>query len=154
MSRRSTRPVNGPESLDEPQAILDALAGQNVLAARASYGDELHLHFGRPTPHRMPRLAGWPRGEWILATRASPWRLEGPSDPTALINSQVVRAELTFPDLELRVTFDNTSTFAIPVNQKDDDLAAWELFTPDATVLTAGPGRCWSLLPADSPVED
>jgi hypothetical protein len=146
-------PVAGPESLGQPQTILDTLTGQKVLAARTSYGDELQLHFGRPRPYRIPQLADRPRGEWVLTTRASPWRLDGAADVAALVGSRVARVALSFPDLELRITFDGELAFAIPVNEESDGLAAWELFTPDALVLTAGPGRCWSVSKDTSPAD-
>src|SRR5690242_19771692 len=97
MSRVPRTPADRPESVNEPRHILDALTGHSVLAARTSYGDELQLHFGRPRPYRVPQLAGRHRGEWILATRASPWRLEGSDDIAALVGSRVERAELSFP---------------------------------------------------------
>ena len=54
---------------------LAALVGQRCLKARLSYGDELKLHFGDPQPVTNPKLASTQRGAWVLATRASAWRV-------------------------------------------------------------------------------
>jgi len=57
------------------QAFLQQLVGQPLLAVRFSYGDELNLHFGRPQPHRSPKMAHLVRGQYILGARASRWQM-------------------------------------------------------------------------------
>ncbi len=157
------------DDLEGLQAILDGLAGQPFLMARRAYGDELRLHFGWPVPYRSPLLASLTHGEWVLGTRASPWQLAGPGGlvteaecppdvPAAELDvfagAKVAQARVSSSDFGLRIAFDNGLVFIVPVNGDDDDLAAWELFTPGRLVITMGPGRRWSLSPADSPADE
>lgn len=151
---------------EDVEAVLRGLVRQPCLTARHSYGDELRLHFGQPLADRMTRLEHRQRGEWVLGTRGSLWRLsrsgvlvsdaDRPADVfteqvAVLAGVRVATVRLSRSTLDLELHFENGLTFVVPLNDDQDDLAAWELFTPDGQVLTIGPGRRWDLSRADAP---
>jgi hypothetical protein len=165
MSPTSRRTVESPADLQDLQSVLQALSGQPFLAARTSYGDELRLDFGRPVPYGTSLLAHYVRGEWVLGIRASPWRLTGTNDHVtdlerpsgaadtifaALVGERVTDVRVSYPDLDLRISFNGGQVFTVPINANDESIAAWELFTPDHVVVRAGPGRQWSVSPTGS----
>ena len=178
MNDRFGGPVNSPEDLRDLEAILNGLVDLPLLAVRTAYGRELRLDFGQSVPFRSPLLAGRVRGEWVLGTRASPWCVfrsnefaagaQHPQDrnETALaelVGATVTNARVSYPDLDLTLSFDGGAAFTVSVDRgeidnhdndhDENDLSAWELFTPDRLVLTVGPGRRWSLTPVDSPTD-
>jgi hypothetical protein len=68
------------------EALLGLLVGQRCLKVEFSYGDELVLHVGAPTPYSHPKLADEVQGAWVLGARASAWSLLL-SDPPRFIES-------------------------------------------------------------------
>ena len=181
MNDTSGGPVKSPEDMGDLEAILNRLVDLPLLAVRTAYGQELRLDFGQSVPFRSPLLAGRVRGAWVLGTRASPWRVmrsnefaadaqqdANEMDLAELVGATVTRARVSYPDLDLTLSFDGGTAFTVSVDRDENDhdendhdendhdesiLSAWELFTPDRLVLTVGPGRRWSLTPVDSPTD-
>src|SRR5664279_366973 len=119
MTKRFGGPVNSPEDLRDLQAILNGLVDLPLLAVRTAYGQELRLDFGQSVPFRSPLLAGRVRGEWVLGTRASPWRVirskefaaaaqqdTNDTDLAELVGATVTKARVSYPDLDLTLSFD------------------------------------------------
>ena len=166
MSPSVVRTVEQPKDLDELQERLESLRGQRCWRVRHSYGDELRLDFGARRRYENPILARKRRGEWVLGARATPWRLSlthgGPTDSnddltapcateTDLEGARVMAVRALYPDLTLEIDFDNGCRLTVAADSAEPDLAAWELFTPSGSVLSAGPGRSWAETPDDAP---
>jgi len=161
------RIVHQDEDLSDLRKTLSRVLGARLDAARRSYGDELRLHLGQLTTFQSPLLAGKTRGEWLLGTRASQWRLIQPGtaqidrdaawDDAAwheLVGKRVTVLDVTYPDVTLTLGFETGARFCVPGNGAGDYLAAWEFFTPDQLVITAGPGRRWDASATDAPSTD
>lgn len=87
-------------------ALLTTMVGQLCVRVDLSYGDELMLHVGEPLSYAHPKLADEKKGSWILATRASSWRILL-SDPPALVEYGWLPPEPTLEKLA-RESIDGT----------------------------------------------
>lgn len=136
---------------DGLRAILSGLIGLPLLAARMSYGDELHLHFGKRMPSSGSRHKSF-RGQWVLGTRASQWYVitRGSAEQSdlavarSLEGAEIIRASLSPGDLDLEIEFDNGALFNVLASSDSDDFTSWEITTPYKSLVSVGPGRRWS----------
>jgi hypothetical protein len=96
-------------------------------------------------------------GQWTLGTRGSPWLLEIAGKPVAsevddegtwasslnVLKGRVVkRVSVTVPGPDLSVEFEGGYRFAI-LASKQREWAAWELFCPDGSTITANCDGSW-----------
>jgi hypothetical protein len=81
---------------------------------------------------------------WRLATQDADWT---PSDPAALLNHSVERADLDENNGELRLDLSGGSSLKVMpgVHEAEDDPPNWKLLTPDGLALVFGPGGRWQL---------
>jgi hypothetical protein len=101
-------------------------------------------------------MAGKQKGEWMFGTRGTRWILITPTQSfssdshtekqsgrkvKALEGSKVVSFEQISAH-DWLMAFSNGCSFHIAPSAEDQesDLPYWELFTPDDTVITFGPG--------------
>lgn len=75
-----------PGDRDGLRAYLQQLVGEPFLFAAESYGDEMRLHFGTAVARKSPKLAGKPRGSYVLSLRASAWVVK-PGGPRVVLFS-------------------------------------------------------------------
>ncbi len=160
-----------PADLGGLNGVIQTLVGLPFLFSRRSYGDELKLHFGTEQTYDRPKLKGLPRGSHVLGLRASHWQMlgglpggSGPTSPPALVPStpvQVATATAQASGYNLLIVLtDATGLLIVPNPDPDlepgeqapsweDDVADWELFTPEGHLRT-GPGLAWAWEPAAS----
>lgn len=100
--------------------LTQDLIGERCTQVHFSYGDELCLDFGKLSPCDHPKLRDLLEGEWILCTRATPWRIF--ADQQLILDSEIPKTD----------------------EEDDEDLQHWVLFMPTEQVLTIGPGYTWS----------
>lgn len=115
-----------------PVEILSRFRGQ-IIDARPAYPEVLHL-----------KVRDANGGEWWLATQEAKW---SPGDPDFFVGKIVTDADLDDQSGQLTVKFSDGSVFAVLPDHEGahDDLEAWELFTPERTILTYGPRGRWLL---------
>ncbi|MEC4894387.1 MAG: hypothetical protein SAL07_18215 [Oscillatoria sp. PMC 1051.18] len=66
---------------------------------------------------------------------------------------KVSKFEVDYPDLVLKIGFNNNYELQVLPDWEDDyDLPYWELFTPDKMVLQLGVGKSWSYQRSDLPI--
>jgi hypothetical protein len=86
---------------------------------------------------------------WRLATCDAE---HSPSDPDRLIGRTVVGTSLDEGGVVVLAFSDGTRFTATPVlDDEDDDIENWSLFTPDGRVLVYGPTGRWKLVSATDP---
>lgn len=127
--------------------------------ATLSYGDELSLHIGAKIPYSQKSMAGKEKGEWIVGTRGTPWKLKagGETIVTSEEDAENIRQKIKAiennhiswfvptPELGFNMGFSNGYEFIlIPEIEDDSALPYWEMFTPEAMVLKVGPNAMWS----------
>ncbi|MBR8838853.1 MAG: hypothetical protein DSM106950_33830 [Stigonema ocellatum SAG 48.90 = DSM 106950] len=158
--------ITQPSDLEQLNQIINGVIGEICWKANLSYGDELTLQIGARIPYSQKSMAGKEKGAWILGTRTTQWRLNGPSetlvsandDPEiirqkvdAIKDSTIAVIETNYRNLALTVTFSNGCQLILLPNSEDDiDLPYWEMFTPDQMVLKVGPGARWSYTSSNS----
>jgi hypothetical protein len=122
-----------------PADLLDRFRGP-ISSPRLAYPDVLHFD--------VEDVEG---GEWWFSTQEAEW---SPSDPAALRGGTIVSADLDKASGRLTIGLSGGSTLRVlPDHEgKDDDIEAWQLFTPDGLVLNYGPGERWELKAADEPL--
>jgi Family of unknown function (DUF6188) len=115
-----------------PTDLLGRFRGR-VFQARPAYPEVLHF--------KVRDAAG---GEWWFGTQEAEW---SPTDPDGLLDKTVVGADLDESSGTLTIGFSDGSEFTVLPDHEgaDDDLEAWELFTPEGLVLTYGPRGRWQL---------
>jgi hypothetical protein len=89
--------------------------------------------------------------EWWFATQEAKW---SPSDPGFFTGKIVIAADVDDQSGRLTVRFSDDSVFTVLPDHEGahDDLEAWELFTPERTILTYGPRGRWLLGRSDNRV--
>jgi hypothetical protein len=122
-----------------PIEILSRFRGQ-VIDARPAYPEVLHL-----------KVKDEDGGEWWFGTQEARW---SPGDPTFFEGKVVSAADLDSKSGRLTVRFSDDSVFTVTPDHEgfNDDLEAWELFTPEQTILTFGPRGRWLLGRSDNRV--
>jgi len=115
-----------------PTEILGRFRGA-IIDARPAYPEVLHL--------KVKDAEG---GEWWFATQEAKW---SPSDPGFFIGKTVTDASLDDRSGQLTIRFSDGTEFTVNPDHEgaSDDLEAWELFTPERTILTYGPRGRWLL---------
>src|SRR5262245_21328063 len=80
MHMKATRPkpVKRAKDLRRLREIISPLIGERCWQAGFGYADEVFLPSGARIACPEPVLKGQYEGEWILGTRATPWRLYTP----------------------------------------------------------------------------
>ena len=149
---------------------MQPLVGQLCWQARLGYGDELCLEFGERIPYNSPLLEDEFKGEWQLGSRGSDWGLfcNGETLATSELEieqlspllkriegTKVTQIRIFYPILLLN--FDNQCCLLIKLNPDDlesQDLAAWELFTPNHRILEFYPNRTWSEQASDEIIQE
>jgi hypothetical protein len=136
--------------------LLMQLIGTEALGVRTSYGDELRLDFGkRVSPSG---ISGF-EAVWTLSIRAARWRGESIHDDDsnavaklqeALIGGIVIDVAV-LDGFGLQLRFSNGQSLSVEPDLSDEDVSAWELWTPFDFVVVAGPGRGWRIVDADAP---
>jgi hypothetical protein len=122
-----------------PIEILDRFRGR-IIEARPAYPEVLHFTVRDESD-----------GEWWFATQEAKW---SPSDPGFLAGKVVVAVSLDDRSGRLTVEFRDGTVFTVDPDHEGahDDLEAWQLFTPERTVLTYGPRGRWLLGRSDNRV--
>lgn len=159
--------VTKAEDLDKLREITRGILGEICWRANLSYGEELSLHIGARLPYSQKSMAGQEKGEWILGTRGTAWRLDTASETLisseddsetirqkvhAIEGTTITAFETRYPDLALIVNFSNGCQLRLFPNAEDDlDLPYWELFTPARMILQVGLGAKWSYRRSDLP---
>lgn len=120
-----------------PAEILNRFRGP-VIDARPAYPEVLHLYV---------RDTGG--GEWCFVTQEAEW---SPSDPEMFKGKEVVSADVDDCSGRLTIGFSDASLLTVAPDHcgAHDDIEAWELFTPERTILTYGPRKRWQLGRADN----
>jgi hypothetical protein len=149
---------------------MQPLVGQLCWQARLGYGDELCLEFGERIPYNSPLLEDEFKGEWQLGSRGSDWGLfcNGETLATSELEieqlspllkriegTKVTQIRIFYPILLLN--FDNQFCLLIKLNPDDlesQDLAAWELFTPNHRILEFYPNGTWSEQASDEIIQE
>lgn len=118
-----------------PADLLARVRGP-ITTARVTYPERIRLE-----------VADGEGDPWRLAT----WDVDySPSDPEPLIGKIVVDTSLDDLSGTLILSFSDRTRFtATPTPDGGDDVEYWELFTPEALVLTYGPIGQWQLGTAD-----
>jgi hypothetical protein len=161
MTTKMIRRIVSPNDLDQIKAIAQPLIGELCWKAGFSYGDELVLDFGERIPYKTPRGIQ-ENGSWSLGTRGTNWELKlagkivltSDAEPEVMreqskqIEGHHLRAiDIGYPRLDLTLTFENNLQLQIlpePDDDEFDEIAYWELFTPDDHLLSVGPKLTWS----------
>jgi len=158
-------------NIQQIQKKINPLCGQRCFEASLSYGEELHLEFGREhiiltTPKFIIK-----RGDWSLGTRGSNWTLTNQEElvvsSDANCSYETVRKQITQlenklvtsykvnTDGGLQINFDGHYTLKIcpSFDDSEDALAYWELLTPNHKVLEVKSKTkghiVWSYLPSN-----
>lgn len=149
---------------------MKPLIGQLCWQARLGYGDELCLEFGERIPYDSPLLVDEFKGKWQLGSRGSDWELfcNGETLATSALEieqvspvlkriegTKVTQIKIFYPILLLN--FDNQCCLLIKLNPDDldsQDLAAWELFTPNHRILEFYPNGTWSDQASDEIIQE
>jgi hypothetical protein len=120
-----------------PTELLSRFRGL-IVDARPAYPEVLHL--------KVKDAEG---GEWWFTTQEAQW---SPADPEALLHKTIISADVDGDSGELTVGFSDGSAFRVTPDHEGafDDLEAWELFTPERTILSFGPRGRWLLGRADN----
>jgi hypothetical protein len=120
-----------------PTEILCRFRGR-IIDARPAYPEVLQL-----------KVNDADGGEWWFATQEAEWL---PTDPDVLLGKTIDSADLDDRSGILTVGFSDGSTFTVTPDHEGahDDLEAWELFTPERTILSYGPRGRWLLGRADN----
>jgi hypothetical protein len=120
-----------------PTELLSRFRGP-IVDARPAYPEVLHL-----------KVRDAEGGEWWFATQEAEW---SPTDPDLLLHKTIVSANFDDASGILTIGFSDASVFTVsPAHEGAfDDLEAWELFTPERTILTYGPRGRWLLGRADN----
>ncbi len=159
-----------PASKTRLPRALRQLIGRECWKAAFTYGGELSLHFGARLPYDTAKMAGRKRGEWILGTRGTRWILVTPtqslssdSETEEQLDRKVKALKrgkvVSFEQVSSRdwvMTFSNGCFFHIAPSADDQEagLPYWELFTPNDTVITFGPGDALSSERSDVPMSN
>lgn len=150
-------------------STVAGLFGKKCWNVAFTYGGELTLHFGRHVPYGVSQMAGKSKGEWMLGTRGTAWRLFTPSgvissdsgseeclegQAKVLEGRKVTNLSVTVPDNVLTLAFGTDHLFLIIPAATDDkhDLPYWELFMPAHQLVAFGPGSRWAISRSDLPV--
>jgi len=161
--------VNEAADLDQLLAILHGVVGQVCWGPRIGYAEELKLDIGAHIPYTNRLLKGKEHGSWRFGSRGTAWELTSPdglwvsSDDDedvirqkiqVLKDTTITGVDVRYPDLDLILTFSSGYQLAVLPTEEDDDeeVAYWELFTPDKMIVEAGPGATWSYSRADIPL--
>jgi hypothetical protein len=142
--------------LNEIQAKMSPLFGQQAWGVALGEGSFITLEFGASRPTTRPRERQ--HGEWHLWVYCCAWRLDENDDVIAAsedartkleaavqrLNGLTLRAvDIRSPAFETMLTFDKGITLHLfPVFSELYE--HWMLYTPDGSVLTIGPGTSWS----------
>jgi hypothetical protein len=166
MTTNIVKQVTQATDLEQLREIISGVIGEICWRASLSYGDELSLHIGARIPYSQKSLAGKEKGEWILGTRGSLWKLDSVSETLttsedapeiirqkahAIEGTTITSFETSYPELALTITFDNGCKLALMPSPEDDfDLPYWEMFTPHGMILKVGPSTMWSYTRSDN----
>ncbi|MBI4641215.1 MAG: hypothetical protein HY731_11005 [Candidatus Tectomicrobia bacterium] len=167
MTTNLVQKVTRAADLDKLRELTGGIIGETCWRASLSYGDELRLHIGARLLYSKKSMMSKEKGAWMVGTRGTAWRLDSPSKTLATSEDdpEIVRQsihhiegtiltlfEISYPDLALRVTFNNGCTLILfPSAEDDSGLPYWELFTPYRMLLKVGPGARWSYIRSDLP---
>lgn len=149
-------------SSEELRPLRDAISGASgeIVDVGRGFADELLLDV-RDDAGRT----------WGVGTQASHWRVVDAGGETVLsddapaaeVDAWLVAAKGRRGDwsvddrLDLVCRLDGDQMLVVEAKAEAagfDDPPHWEVFTPDRTVIAAGPGWSWSSVPADVPVSD
>jgi len=145
--------------------LTQDLMGETCTQIHFSYGDELCLDFGELSPYHHPKLRHLLEGEWILCTRATPWKIY--ENQKLILDSEIpqtdeeieeakelakeklqgkilVNLEIDGEMLTTSLHFDDRYSLVLYPDLDDEDLQHWVLFMPSEQVLAIGPGYNWS----------
>lgn len=165
MNTNLVHQVTKSTDLEPLTEITSGALGETCWRASLSYGDELSLHIGARIPYSQKSMLGKEKGEWILGTRATSWRLDSSSETLAtsedepeilkqkiqaIENTRITALSTSYPELALTVIFNNGCKLILfPRAEDNSDLPYWEIFTPSGMVLKVGPGAIWLYVRSD-----
>lgn len=150
--------------------LTSRLVGQRCAAVEPGYADELTLHFGNLKSCPLPRGGQCKEGDWILGTRGTRWQVsnsigavvassEEPDETCSsgacvLEGKTVTEAKVLEHSLGLLLVFGSELILAILPggNDDDEDVAYWELFTPQKMLLEVGPRGKWSYVSSNAAI--
>jgi hypothetical protein len=152
-------------------SVVHELIGKKCWKVAFTYAGNLSLHFGKRRPYEHPRMRGKKKGEWILGTVGTHWRLITPNEwimsrrgrekylvakAKALEGQKVTRINVSVPDYFLTIAFGQQYLFQITPTDNDArwSLPYWELLGPDHRLITFGPGNTWSYGRSDVPLAE
>jgi Family of unknown function (DUF6188) len=120
-----------------PTDLLSRFRG-SIIEANPAYPEVLQL-----------KVRDAQSGEWWFITQEARW---SPTDPDVFLDKTVVSADFDKSSGTLTIGFSDGSNFTVTPDHEGagDDLEAWELFTPERTVLTYGPRGRWLLGRSDN----
>lgn len=153
--------INQDSDLDNLRLKIKPILGQICWRVKISYGDELRLDIGEKISYHHPKMGNRQKGSWNFGTRGTYWQLE--NNHNIIVNSNLESSEilqqlkiiedkiitefnLNYSDLKLTIKFNNNYQLKIIpdlTNQEYQDVACWELFTPNNQVLTVYPNFYW-----------
>ncbi len=115
---------------------VQALRGQEFLKFSVSYGDELHLHLGKPQNYRSRLLQHLTKGSVTVGTRASNWLLVSPSSGSAVFSDDA--AERQRDTLIATIfSYDDPGDFGKPTQCTGEDLERLRFVEQGAKVVDA-----------------
>ena len=147
--------------------IIHGLIGRKCWKLAFTYGGELTLHFGRQISYNHPVMSGKKTGQWRLGTRATACAVFSPQGSISskerateevleeklkvLEGRKVTKINVSVPDNILTIAFGNDHLFQVipTISDAKDTMSYWELFMPNHTVVTFGPGNSWSCRRSD-----
>lgn len=139
------------------------MVGKTCKQITYAYGNELYIEIGEIHTLKYEKYK-ITTTEWMIGTRGTGWHLfdnnyslvvDSESSPkvishesSILVEMQVTNVDIKYPELWLEVRFNNLYTFRIQPTDEDaqyEDIAYWQVFTPDKRLIQVGPGLNWTL---------
>lgn len=164
--------INNNTDLERLRQKINPLLGQLCWQARLSYGDELCLEIGQKIPYDSPLLQGALKGEWQFGSRGTDWQLIQNNQVIAtsalesedilpylklIQETKITKFDINYSDLVLVIEFNNKYQLKVIPDLTDteyQDIACWELFTPEHRILQVYPNYTWYDHPSNIPMSE
>jgi hypothetical protein len=158
--------------LDQLREKIKPILGQLCWEVRLSYGDELCLEIGKEIAYNSAFLQDQLKGEWQFGSRGTEWQLlynkqiittsDLDSEQTLpylklLEGTSIIEFDSHYSDLMLTIGFNNGYQLKVIPDLTDteyQDVACWELFTPNNRILEVYPNFTWYDRPSDIPISE
>ena len=156
--------IKNNSDLKQLNQKIKPMLGQPCWQASLSYGGELCLEIGQKIPCESPLLQNEFKGEWQFGTRGTDWQLTKQNQILAtsereedqilsqlnvIEGTRINQFDIDSSDLVLTIKFDNSYQLkVIPdlLNTAYQDIACWELFTPNHRILSLYPNFTWGIV--------